>query len=297
LRAGDRNLKIAFTMDDLPLWPQSYPPAGYSAEGIVKSVRLALRENGIEGVYSFSNSWPLDKHPEMSAILDDWVADGHHIANHTHSHIELPDVSAEDFMADIDTAEHKLSRWVSQAPMKLFRHPLCHWGETEYKLREVNAHLELRGLTPVDVTSWAYEWTWNRAYRNAMDANDMAAMAFVRESFLEFSVAQLRHDMKTAQAWFGAEIVGITLGHNVPFFADVASDYFAGLKEAGAEFVPLEDALRGPVQSAVGTVVSSEFLVLQQKLASASGHPIPKLPNDQRGLHARISEMAVGQSG
>jgi hypothetical protein len=130
-----------------------------------------------------------------------------------------------------------------------------------------------------------------------MDANDMGAMAFVRESFLEFSVAQLRHDMKTAQAWFGAEIVGITLGHNVPFFADVASDYFACLKEAGAEFVPLEDALSGPVQSAVGTVVSSEFLVLQQKLASASGRSIPKLPNDQRDLHARITEMAVGQSG
>jgi hypothetical protein len=130
-----------------------------------------------------------------------------------------------------------------------------------------------------------------------MDAHDKGAMAFVRESFLEFSVAQLRHDMKTAQAWFGAEIVGITLGHNVPFFADVASDYFACLKQAGADFVPLEDALAGPVQSAVGTVVSKEFLVLQQKLASASGEPIPKLPDDQLDLHAKIVKMAVGQNG
>jgi len=208
-----------------------------------------------------------------------------------------PEPDRFDFIADIDTAERKLSRWVSQAPMKLFRHPLCHWGETEDKLRKVNSHLELRGLTPVDVTSWAYEWTWNRAYRNAMDAHDKSAMAFVRESFLEFSVAQLRHDMKTAQAWFDTEIVGITLGHNVPFFADVASDYFARLREAGAKFVPLEDALSGPVQSAVGTIVSKEFLVLHQKLASASGRPIPKLPDDQLDLHARISEMAVGQNG
>ncbi len=290
-------MKIAFTVDDLPLWPQSYPPAGYTAEGIVKSIRLALRENGIEGVYSFSNSWPLDKHPEMSAILDDWVADGHHVANHTHSHIELPDVSAEDFIADIDIAEQKLNRWVSQAPMKLFRHPLYHWGETEEKLRKINSHLEIRGLTPVDVTSWSYEWTWNRAYRNAMDAKDKDAMAFVRESFLEFSVAQLRHDMKTAQAWFGVEIIGITLGHNVPFFADVASDYFACLKEAGAEFVPLKNALGGPVQAAVGTVISGEFLVLHQKLASASCRLIPKLPEDQRELHAKITKMALGQTG
>ncbi|MDB4112293.1 polysaccharide deacetylase family protein [Yoonia sp.] len=147
-------------MDDLPLWPQSYPPAGYSAEGIVKSIRLALRENGIEGVYSFSNSWPLDKHPDMSVILDDWVADSHHIANHTHAHIELPDVSAEAFIVDIDTAGHKLSRWVSQAPLKLFRHPLCHWGETEDKLRKVNCKRRPRPINFRLVVGGAVNSLW-----------------------------------------------------------------------------------------------------------------------------------------
>ena len=152
-------MKIAFTMDDLPLWPQSYPPAGYSAEGIVASIRQALRANSITGVYSFSYSWPLAKHSELSKILDDWLADGHHVANHTHSHVELPDVDAERFIADIDAAEEALSPWLREAPMRLFRHPTCHWGETPDKLRKVNSHLETRGLTTVDVTSWPYEWT------------------------------------------------------------------------------------------------------------------------------------------
>ena len=49
--------------------------------------------------------------------------------------------------------------------------------------------------------------------------------------------------MTAAETWFDEEIVGITLGHNVPFFADIASDYFARLNEEGAVFVPLEDAL------------------------------------------------------
>ena len=123
-------MKIAFTMDDLPLWPQSYPPQGYTADGIVRSIRDALTEYAIEGVYSFSNSWSLARHPEMSKILDDWVADGHHLANHTHSHLQLQDVTAEAFIADIDEAQRCLAPWTSQAPLKLFRHPLCHWGET-----------------------------------------------------------------------------------------------------------------------------------------------------------------------
>lgn len=290
-------MKIAFTMDDLPLWPMSYPPVGYTAEGIVASIRGALREHEISGVYAFSNSWPLLKHPEFAQILDDWVADGHHLANHTHSHAELPDVTAEAFIADIDTAEHHLRPWLSQAPRRFFRHPLCHWGETAEKLSAVNSHLKTIGLTPVDVTSWAYEWTWNRAYRNALNAKDEDAIKFVKSSFLDFAAAQLRHDMAAAKDWFGQEIVGITLGHNVPFFADIAMDYFARLKQEGAVFVQLDQALDGPVQDAVGSVVSKEFLVLQQKLAAHAGRPLAKFPESQVAIHSRIFEMAKGQTG
>lgn len=290
-------MRVAFTIDDLPLWPMSYPPEGYTADGIVTSIRAALHEHEIHGVYAFSNAWPLDKHPEMAKILDDWVADGHHVANHTCHHIELPDVSADAFIADIDAAEDRLAAWLDKAPLKLFRHPLCHWGETPDKLARVNAHLKLRGLTPVDVTSWAYEWTWNRAYRNALDAQDDAALSFVKSSFLDFAVSQLWHDMLTAERWFGEPVVGITLGHNVPFFADIASDYFGRLKDAGVIFVALEEALSGPMQSAVGSVVSKDFLVLQQKLAAAAGQAIPQFPEDQIAIHAKIVEMAKGQTG
>ncbi|MFT6073326.1 MAG: hypothetical protein ACJAZ1_000232 [Yoonia sp.] len=150
----------------------------------------------------------------------------------------MPDVTAAAFIADIDLAEHHLAPWLSKAPLKLCWHPLCYWGETREKLKKVNAHLKDRNLTSVDVTSWAYEWTWNRAYRNALDANDKAAVAFAKKSYLDFSAAQLRHDMIAARAWFGEDTVGITLGHNVPFFADIASDYFSRFKEEGAVFVP-----------------------------------------------------------
>jgi len=290
-------VKIAFTLDDLPLWPQSYPPKGYTAAGIVRAISGALREHGIAGVYSFSNSWPLDPHPEMARILDDWVAEGHHVANHTHSHLQLPDVTADTFIADIDKAQERLAPWMTKAPLQLFRHPLCHWGETAEKLLAVNRHLRMSGLTPVDVTSWSYEWTWNRAYRNALEADDKTAQKFLRDSFLDFSLAQLRHDMETNADWFGSQGVGIALGHNVPFFADIASEYFGHLIAAGVQFVPLQEALTGRQQEAVGSVVSADFLVLQQKLAKAAGRPVEQFPPGYAALHARIVDMARGQTG
>jgi peptidoglycan/xylan/chitin deacetylase (PgdA/CDA1 family) len=296
-QVGAVQMRIAFTMDDLPLWPMSYPPLGYTAEGIVRSIREALNRHAIPGVYAFSNSWPLADHPEFAAILDDWVADGHHVANHTHGHIELPDVPADTFVADIARAETILSPWLDRAPRRLFRHPLCHWGETPEKLAQVNTFLAGAGLTPVDVTSWAYEWTWNQAYRNALDAGDADAKAFVRQSFLDFSVAQLRHDQDCARAVFGAEVTGIALGHNVPFFADIADAYFARLIDEGVTFVPLDEALDQPCQAAVGSVVSDKFLVLQQKLADASGKPLAKIAPGWTATYARIVDMARGQTG
>jgi len=283
-------------MDDLPLWPQSDPPPGFTAAGIVGSIRKALADHGIGPVYAFSNSWPLDRAPGLAGILDDWVADGHHVANHTHGHIQLIDVAAGTFAMDVDTADTRLAPWVEAAPLRLFRHPLCHWGETDEKRVAINRHLSRTGLTPVDVTSWVYEWTWNRAWLAAREAGDRVAEQFVCDSFVPFAIAQHRHDAAAAQAWFGEDVPGIALGHNVAFFAEIASDYFGGLVDAGVEVVPLEQALTGAQQAAVGSVTSAEFLVLQQKLAACAGTPLPRIAPDMADVYARVADMAAGRA-
>ncbi|PWJ14399.1 Polysaccharide deacetylase [Jannaschia seohaensis] len=283
-------------MDDLPLWPQSDPPEGFTAAGIVADIQRALKAAGIAGVYSFSNSWPLERDPSLARILDAWVADGHHVGNHTHAHLQLPQVDAATFIADIDAAEERLAPWLSQAPRRLFRHPLCHWGETREKLDAVNAHLARRGLTAVDVTTFSYEWVFNRAWRAAREAGDRRAETWVCDAFLAFAPAQMRHDHATAAAWFDTPVASIGLGHNVPFFAIIAEDYFAALLGAGARFVPLDAALSGPVQAATGSVPSAAFLVIQQKLALEAGVPLPKIAPDQEARFARVVEMAGDRS-
>jgi len=52
-------MKVAFTMDDLPLWPMSYPPEGFTAAGIVAAIQEALAVREVPGVYAFCNGWPL----------------------------------------------------------------------------------------------------------------------------------------------------------------------------------------------------------------------------------------------
>ncbi len=288
-------MKAAFTLDDLPLWPHSAYPDGYTAESIADALIEALDRNGIKGVYAFSNSWALLEHPELSSVLDRWVAAGHHVANHTHSHPKLNDVNADRYIEEIDLAEKHLGPWLSMAPERFFRYTLNLWGNTEEKRRRVKAHLEARNYRITEVTTWFFEWRWNVAFTKCLARGDQDKIQFLKQSFLDFSVAQLRYDTESAAKWFGRDIKGITLGHNVPFFADIADAFFATLKRGGLEFIPLEEAVADPLYSRAASVVSDKFLSYHQKLADFEGKPMPVIVPDFQDTFDRVVDMGGGE--
>jgi peptidoglycan-N-acetylglucosamine deacetylase len=107
----------------------------------MQKISSALVRNGIRDVYGFGNSWSLVQHPELTTVLDAWVAAGHHVGNHTHSHLVLTEIGWERYRGEIDLADRQLAPWLSKAPNHFFRYPLCHWGDTEEKCAKVLAHL------------------------------------------------------------------------------------------------------------------------------------------------------------
>jgi peptidoglycan-N-acetylglucosamine deacetylase len=226
-------MRVAFTLDDLPQWPMSYPPDPYTTDGIVDAIIEALDRNKIQGVYAFTNSWSLPKHPVHSDIIDRWTAAGHHVANHTHNHRSLDEVSVEEYCDEIAQAERYLGPWLSRAPVRYFRHPLCAWGNSQAKRTRVRSYLEDLGYQTAEVTNWVYEWRWNRAYINCLSKADQAGLVFCKQTFLEYSIAQLRYDCAFADEWFHHDVLGITLGHTVPFFADIAGEFFFGSRPRG----------------------------------------------------------------
>ena len=282
-------MKTAFTFDDLPLWPQAYPPGGYTAAGIVDSIIGALDRHKVRGVYAFCNSWSLIKHPEFARILDRWTEAGHFVGNHTHAHPELNDVSADQYIEEIDLADKHLDPWLSTAPTKCFRYTLCYWGNTQEKLERVRSHLAKRGYRIADVTTWAFEWQWNRALLNCLEAGDKEREKSLTHSFLEFSTAQLHYDFRCSEEWFGRKVPAIGLAHNVAFFADVANSYFERLRAEGLEFISLEEALSDKAYEAVASVVSDKFLVYHQKLAHEAGRPFPVVVPDCRATFDSVA--------
>jgi peptidoglycan/xylan/chitin deacetylase (PgdA/CDA1 family) len=286
-------MRIAFTMDDLPIYPHLALPDDYTPASVADSVARALERHEVSGVYAFANSWPLDVQPETAAIYDAWTSAGHFVGNHTHSHPLLNDFSSEDFIADIDSAEELLQPWLKRSPEKLFRHPLNLWGNTEEKRAAVTAHIAKLDYAIADVTSYLFEWEWDRAWRWLQQTGKTEEAEDLKSAFVEFSIAQMAYDQACCREVFGHDVIGIALAHYVAFFAEVADPLLARMRREGIQFVPLAEAIADPAYKGVASIVTDSFHVYQQKMSAAAGREIAPVAPGYEGLMKRIFELAT----
>ena len=286
-------MRIALTLDDLPIWPHEACPPDTSPGQIALSIVETLAKHDISGVYAFANSWPIEVDPQWRSVLDDWVKAGHHVGNHTHSHVMLNDVSAERYIHDVAVADELLRPWLSQAPSKTFRYTLNLWGDTEEKRLKVKAYLDQAEYIPADVTTWLFEWEWDRAWRHLRQEERTDEARQLEEDYVQFCIAQLRHDQQCCRDFFGREPVGILLGHNVQFFAVTLDALLTAMSTNGVEFVALEEAISDSLYNRVGSVVSSEFLVYQQKLAASDGRSLPCIAPGFEAMMGQVFKLAT----
>jgi peptidoglycan/xylan/chitin deacetylase (PgdA/CDA1 family) len=286
-------MRMAFTLDDLPVFPHLALPDGHTPRSVASRIMKALDRNGVSGVFALANSWALDTDPETARILDDWVAAGHHVGNHTHSHPLLNDISAEEFNHDVSVADELLAPWIDKAPLRVFRHPLEFWGDTEEKRVAVNAHLNALAYHCAGVTSWFYEWEWDRAWRCLLQTGRADEAEALKAEFVDYVAAQVAHDAETCRTVFGHDVVAIGLIHPVAFFTEVADKFFATLLAEGVTFVPLAEALQDPAYGRSGTFVSDAFLVYQNKVALADGRELDAVPATHKACLDRVFDLAT----
>ena len=286
-------MRMAFTVDDLPVFPHLELPDGHTPHSVAARIIEALDGHRVSGVFALANSWPLDVDPGYARILDDWVAAGHHIGNHTHTHPSLNETTADAFNRDISVADDLLAPWIGKAPLRAFRHPLELWGDTEEKLRSVNAHLDRLAYRCAGVTSWFHEWEWDRAWRHLRQTGRTDEAERLKQEFVEYAVAQVAHDAQACRTVFGHDVIGIGLIHPVAFFTEVADAFLARLFAEGVTFVPLAEALEDPAYRRSGTIVTDVFEVYQIRIARADGHAVAATPPTQKAVLERVYELGT----
>lgn len=238
--------RVAITFDDLPVASTVQTDEGWAE--ITSKLLTTMTRNKIP-VVGFVNEGQLYRDnkldPKRVALLRQWLDAGLELGNHTFSHKSLHSISLAEYEADVLRGEEVLRQLTTAKHVKLryFRHPFLHTGRSLEIRQEFESFLRLHGYTIAPVTIDNSEWIFARAYDNARDANDLAAMTQIAEAYIPYMDSKFAHFENLSESLFGRQIKQVLLVHANSINADHFGDLVAMMKRRGYKFITLAEAL------------------------------------------------------
>jgi len=242
--ALDAHPVVALTFDDLPA-AGSLPP-GQNRSKIATALAAELKANHLEGTYGFVNAARLENDPDAQQALHIWVDAGMNIGNHTWSHISLVGNSVEAYEQEIARSETALAAYGQTRDWRWFRYPFLAEGETLEKRRAVREYLKDHGYRVAQVTLSFEDYAWNDAYARCSAKSDDAAIAWLKQSYLDAAAEYIKLDREEEQTAFGHEIPNVMLLHAMAFTTLMLPDLLHQLRGQGFTFAALADVERDP---------------------------------------------------
>lgn len=239
---------MAITFDDLPY--ASVPSEDDAALADLTARLLhPLRAAAIPAV-GFVNESRLYREgslvPARVDLLQAWLDAGHELGNHTHSHVSLNRVPFDAFTANLLQGE-TVTRPLAQAagrPLRWFRPPYLHLGQTAAVRAQFDAFLAARGYRVAPVTVNHSEWVFAVAYSRAQTQGNAEAAQRIAEAYLPYMEAELARAEQLALDRFGRPIPHVLLLHANALNADHVGALAARLQQRGYRFVTLDAALQ-----------------------------------------------------
>lgn len=236
--SAPESYEIAITIDDLP-WAGAVPPDGRKAA----TLRLLdqLDKAGVKAT-GFVNCGKPDQE-----LLDLWVRRGHTLGNHTTEHLDIDKVPLEDWLTDARTCRASLSERLG-APPVFFRYPYLRNGKVEASRDRAHAVLtgEL-GHTVGRVSVDNHDWKLGFLYGDALVAGDAVRAAAIADYYPGHLRDAVHNYRDVARRKLGRDVKHVLLLHANALAADHLADALEVLRQDGARFISLEEALADPV--------------------------------------------------
>lgn len=239
--------RIAITIDDVPV-QSSTPISVEEAAQINRTLLAVLQRRGVKAVGFVNENLLLvpGKIDPGVQILDDWLAAGMELGNHSFGHVGMwgtPLAQVQDAVVKGDV----LTRWVSarrQSPVRYYRHPYTQTGKDEQERQTFEAFLAARGYTVAPFTIEHDDYIYACVYdKLALSARRELQAKVVSEYDEHLREAVGTFESMSAQL-FGRQIPQVLLIHATRLTAATLERTLSTLSELGYEFVTLEEALR-----------------------------------------------------
>jgi|ERR1022692_3198937 peptidoglycan/xylan/chitin deacetylase (PgdA/CDA1 family) len=235
--------KLAITMDDLPL--NGMLPPGVTRTETTKNVVAILKKRHVPPVYGFVNAKKLEGSLDGAEALKLWAA-AEPMGNHTYSHMDLEQNTAEAFGREIEEDEPALELLAAKDDWHWLRYPYLHEGDTVEKRRAVRTYLKAHGYRIAQVTLDWEDYLWNTAYARCVAKGDKRSIEWLRSSYLSTASEFLDLGREQAKLIYRHEINYVLLMHLGAFSSTILPDALDLLKKKGFKLVTLEEAESDP---------------------------------------------------
>ena len=274
--SAPRRLEVAITFDDLPVISTLRDDNSWAI--ITNKLLTTFKQSKIP-IIGFVNENKLYSNSELDparvALLNAWLDAGLELGNHSYSHHSLNSTPLADFEADVLRGETLIRGMMAQRQKQIryFRHPFLHTGRSVETRDQFVSFLRSHGYAVAPVTIDNSDWIFARAYDNARDANDPAAMKQVAGAYVPYMEAKFAYYENQSNKLFGRDVKQILLVHANAINADYFKDIVAMLQKRGYKFITLEDALRDKAYASPDTFTGPGGISWLDRWALTRGVP------------------------
>jgi peptidoglycan/xylan/chitin deacetylase (PgdA/CDA1 family) len=234
--------KVAITIDDLPFQSGNVYQTPEKESQAFRKVLAALKKHDVQA-FGFVNGGRIKAY--HWELLDEFVAAGHVIGNHTSTHPDLNTTTVEWYEKDIAEGQEEITPWVGE--IKYFRYPFLHEGPNEAKRSAIAGYLSKNSLVSVLVTIDNDDWLYNREYCQAVklhhkyqaDSIGFAYLAHMRERTSYFDSISI--------VKVGRSVNHILLLHMTRLNADYLDSLLTWYTDQGWQFISPQEAIADSV--------------------------------------------------
>jgi peptidoglycan/xylan/chitin deacetylase (PgdA/CDA1 family) len=236
--------QLAITMDDLPV--HGVLPAGDTRTNVAQRILSAFKAAGVPEVYGFTNGFQLEREAGSDTVLSAWTAAGYPLGNHTWSHRNLNQVSAQEFEAEMVRNEETLRRFGGEL-RRWLRYPYLAEGNDPAKRDSVRAAVARLGYRIAAVTMDYSDWQWNEAYARCRAPGSESELAALENAYLENVREAANRSRALSRALYGRDVPYVLLTHVGAFNARMMPRILELYRREGFRFTTLEAAQRDTI--------------------------------------------------
>lgn len=235
--AQDR--EIAITIDDLPLVASKMNTPGNQQRSTERFMRIiqALTDNQVPAT-GFVIAGSISK--GQWEFLEQFHNAGLVIGNHTYSHLNLNQMSAERYIADLDKADKILAPLMTE--QKYFRYPYLAEGNKKTK-PAVLSYLASHHYTIAPVTIDSKDFRFNEQLYKVPYHSREAYIGKMKAGYLAYIWKQTLQAERFAK---GKPVKQILLIHANLLNSYALEDIIQMYKKNGYKFITLTEALQNP---------------------------------------------------